>query len=78
MIAAAIGRTETAVKMRWRDFGAGFSANTRPADRTKPFVPSAESVRLADARARQDAVSALLGDPPPGFSALEQMSGRHS
>lgn len=80
-IADAIGRTVRAVKCRYRDFGVGFvTPPAATAGKTvDPLIdPEAERGRLVllRARARQDAAAAWLNDPPPGFSALDQMRGQ--
>lgn len=77
-IGRAIGRTVWAVKCRYRDFGVGFiTPPAATAGKTvDPLIdPGAERGRLVllRARARQDAAAAWLNDPPPGFSALDQM-----
>lgn len=69
-IGRKLGRTRQAVLARWRDFGPSF-AEKRELRAAERFMPSEESLQLAKARARQSPLAAWLGDPPPGFSALD-------
>jgi hypothetical protein len=78
VIGRALDRTPSAVENRLRLYGASFGLNaaskplTQPAEVTEAMRERA--VRLA-AQLRQDPVSRLLGDPPPGYSALDQARG---
>jgi len=76
VIGAELKRTATAVASRLRTHGASFGLHAA----SKPIVPRAEVISGAmleararwAAQARQDPCARLMGDPPPGYSALDQ------
>lgn len=76
-IGDAIGRTVYAVKGRFRDHGVAFispaaaSCGKPDPARLEPETALGRDA-LAHARARQSPIAAMLGDPPPGYSALDQ------
>ncbi|WP_316234643.1 hypothetical protein [Bradyrhizobium sp. SZCCHNR1020] len=77
-IAKALNRSVEAIRSRYRDYGIGFASKlgdcAQPARRADPEAER-KRLALAAARARQDAIGALLNDPPPGYSALDERRG---
>jgi hypothetical protein len=81
-IAQALGRSTTAVVGRQWDYGDSFAmlngyrqkAVTGQARLDAECAAARDA--LAAARSRQSVFAAMLGDPPPGYSALDQ-AGRH-
>jgi hypothetical protein len=73
-IAAVTRKTVGSVAGRFDAFGPSFSAGTRGG-------PSAQAVaeleRRNAARDRRDLTSIVLGDPPPGYSALDRKRSGH-
>lgn len=80
-IGAALKRNPTNVRRKLSDRGfpslQGNQWGLRPAiDGPSPRPPSQQETErqaLIAARALQDPISAMLGDPPPGRSALDRM-----
>ncbi len=64
--------------VRRRERGCLMTYKSRVIPREQPLVIPREVLdefsRLRDARGRQDFFSYMAGDPPPGFSALDQRS----
>lgn len=75
-IGKVLGRTGNAVHARFADCGPRFMVRTPSCGATddKKLDRDTQIQRdaLAHARERQSPLSAMLGDPPPGFSALDQ------
>lgn len=67
-IAKKLGRTVYAIKSKLQ--GRVAEAMAPP---TPPEDVLTERERLLDARARQCDIAHLMGDPPPGYSALDRM-----
>lgn len=79
VIGRKLGRTASAVEHRLRYFGASFGLYAASKPLTQPVEVSQAMLDARErnaARLRQDPCSALMGDPPPGFSALDQIMKR--
>lgn len=70
-IGARIGRTAYAVESRCNVWGANFGLK---AERGRRLSTEAERKRVAYLAAldQRDPVAMILGDPPPGYSALDR------
>jgi hypothetical protein len=76
IIGRELKRTASAVENRLRLYGASFGLTTA----SKPLVPKVAEVSQAEieararyaAQLRQSPCARLMGDPPPGYSALDQ------
>lgn len=67
-IAATLTRDWTLVEYRYRHYGASFGSNQR-VDAMKNFADR-DARKLAGYR--RDVTAQTFGDPPPGYSALDQ------
>ena len=77
-IADAVGRSFTSAYSRLHDYGPTFdqrSYDVTPKPVAAPRANEAERQRRLDARARLDLTGRVLGDPPPGYSALDKIRG---
>lgn len=70
-IGEALKRKPQAVYGRFRKYGPRFVYLERGQSSPVPVAAEMERSRLLAARARQCPLSAIMGDPPPGFSALD-------
>jgi hypothetical protein len=77
-IAAALDRSFGSVQARYHARGPSFHTKVRNSTRAPvPVVtsPAIERQRRLDARDRLSLTGLRFGDPPPGFSALDGMTG---
>lgn len=70
-IAIATGRDFESVWNRFNRFGPSFGANQEGYSKVSPQA-LAERMLRKDAEMRQSPIAALLGEPPPGYSALDR------
>lgn len=69
-IARVLGRTVDSVANRYVAMGPAFSAGPRGGAVSAQAFEDRE--RRREARDRQDLTASVLGDPPPGYSALDR------
>lgn len=70
-IADALDRSYENVVIRYQHYGPGFGA-MRERGSIVAASAAAERDRRREASFRQDLTASVFGDPPPGFSALDQ------
>ena len=77
IIGRELQRSPSAIENRLRLYGASFGLRAASKPLTQPAEVSQamcdRAFRLA-AQLKQDPVARMLGDPPPGYSALDQKS----
>lgn len=79
LIADELGRPFGNVLVRFQRYGVGFTPRPMaPLEKTKA-TPAALAERIARIKAEEghSLTGILLGDPPPGFSALDQKRSAH-
>ncbi|WP_445222234.1 hypothetical protein ACKWRH_21505 [Bradyrhizobium sp. Pa8] len=73
-IARATRKTVDSVAARFNRHGPSFSAGARGGPSEQAY---AELERRSAAKDRRDLTASVLGDPPPGYSALDKRRGGH-
>lgn len=72
-IAQTIGRARASIEARISEWGPSFGLNVgRGGNASARARAKAERSERQAARERQDLTAAVMGDPPPGFSALDK------
>lgn len=75
IIGRELKRTPTAIEWRMRDFGASFGLNPESKPLAAPVEISQAMIEREARRAaenRRSVTATFFGDPPPGYSALDQ------
>lgn len=76
-IATATKRDYQSVWGRYHRYGPGFGGNQPGYNKVSPLALAERALRK-DAEMRQSPIAALLGEPPPGYSALDKRKSEGS